>query len=237
MDVERRKNMTCDEKKRHLPLAFAGSSLKLEPEGLCISGRCDCSTGYRLLKPQGSDCKSEPADGGLNPPMEPANGKMQDARYTMRFTSCILPLASRSRFPAAGSSLQLEPEGLCISGRCDCSTGYRLLKPQGSDCKSEPADGESPRHEPAAENMMCDEKERHLPPFILHPSLATHPRFYYFRLRPYYVISVLHRAAGIPRLRCLCFRQISLTTLVYLLMINAITTCGSIRQLHATGGE
>jgi len=62
MDVERRKNMTCDEKKRHLPLAFAGSSLKLEPEGLCISGRCDCSTGYRLLKPQGSDCKSEPAD-------------------------------------------------------------------------------------------------------------------------------------------------------------------------------
>jgi len=39
----------------------------------------------------------------------------------------------------AGSSLQLEPEGLCISGRRDCSIGYRLLKPQGSDCKSEPA--------------------------------------------------------------------------------------------------
>jgi len=44
----------------------AGSSLQLEPEGLCVSGRCDCSTGYRLLKPQGSGCKPEPAEGGTS---------------------------------------------------------------------------------------------------------------------------------------------------------------------------
>ena len=40
---------------------FAGSSLQLEPGGLCISGRCDCSTGYCLLKLQGSGCKPKPA--------------------------------------------------------------------------------------------------------------------------------------------------------------------------------
>jgi len=33
----------------------------LEPGGLCISRRCDCSIGYRLLKLQGSGCKPEPA--------------------------------------------------------------------------------------------------------------------------------------------------------------------------------
>jgi len=43
----------------------------------------------------------------------------------------------------AGSSLQLEPGGLCISGRCDCSTGYCLFKLQGSGCKPEPAKGNS----------------------------------------------------------------------------------------------
>jgi len=40
---------------------FAGSSLQLEPGGLCVSGRCDYSTGYRLSKLQGSGCKPEPA--------------------------------------------------------------------------------------------------------------------------------------------------------------------------------
>jgi len=43
-------------------VAFAGSSLQLEPGGLCISGRCGGSTGYRLFKLQGLGCKPEPAD-------------------------------------------------------------------------------------------------------------------------------------------------------------------------------
>ncbi|GEM_PF-5303574 len=77
-----------------------------------------------------------------NPPLVPANGICKEAGCTMHDTLHILPLASRLLSlvsPPAGSSLQLEPEGLCVSGRCDCSIGYCSLKPQGSDYKCEPA--------------------------------------------------------------------------------------------------
>ena len=64
----------------------------------------------------------------------------------------------------AGSSLQLEPEGLYISWRCDCSTGYRLFKLRGSGCKPEPAREPSPDGDCGCMTAHAPDRQQELAP-------------------------------------------------------------------------
>ncbi len=115
------------------------------------------------------------------------------------------PSVTRYRPPRAGSSLQLEPEGLCISGRCDCSTGYRLPKPQGSGYKPEPAKGRCYSPHIARHALLATAPLRVPPPAgsrLPHPWVLTHPlrvQVCNLNLKVYVFLGVVAVQSGIAR--------------------------------------